>query len=249
MSKRILTLFFSLILILGCRSNDQSTERKANPAAAGFNMEASDDEAIAIADSVMEAMGGRKNWDQTKIISWNFFGRRTHTWNKKTGRDRIEIPEQNLVIDFNVNSKEGTVTKNGIEMTHPDSVQKYVNLGYEMWANDSYWLLMPYKLKDSGVTLQYTGLDTMQTGEPAHKLQLTFDSVGVTPENRYYVYVDTADYLVRQWAYFPKANMDAPRFVLPWKEYQKYGRIMLSGNRGEYSISDIKVMDEWPESE
>lgn len=249
MSKRILTLFFSFILILGCRSNDQSTERKANPAAAGFNMEASDDKAIAIADSVMEAMGGRKNWDQTKIISWNFFGRRTHTWNKKTGRDRIEIPEQNLVIDFNVNSKEGTVTKNGIEMTHPDSVQKYVNLGYEMWANDSYWLLMPYKLKDSGVTLQYTGLDTMQTGEPAHKLQLTFDSVGVTPENRYYVYVDTADYLVRQWAYFPKANMDAPRFVLPWKEYQKYGRIMLSGNRGEYSISDIKVMDEWPESE
>ncbi|MEJ2086172.1 MAG: hypothetical protein P8Y44_10915, partial [Acidobacteriota bacterium] len=49
-----------------------------NPPAPGFNAEASDDEAIVIADQVMEALGGRKAWDDTRYLTWNFFGRRRH---------------------------------------------------------------------------------------------------------------------------------------------------------------------------
>lgn len=245
----VLCLF---VLLGGCRDSANEMEnssRDANPAAEGFNAAASDSQAIAVADSVMKAMGGRKNWDQTKVISWNFFGRRTHTWNKMTGRDSISIPGQNLVIDMNIESKEGTVYKDGQEITQPDSLQKYLQRGYETWVNDSYWLLMPYKLKDSGVTLTYMGLDTTDTGRMAHKLKLTFDSVGVTPNNMYYVYVDTAENLVRQWAYYPESTMDEPGFVLPWNNYRQHGNILLSGDRGQYQISDIKVMDEWPESD
>lgn len=248
-SKFIVLLIGSFFVLMGCQPNDSTTQTNNNPAAEGFNMEASDDKAIAIADSMMNAMGGRANWDNTEIIHWNFFGQRTHTWNKTTGRDRIVMADSSVIIDFDINSREGTVTKNGEEVTEPDSVEKYLNLGYKMWANDSYWLIMPYKLKDSGVMLNYMGKDTTQTGIPAYKLKLTFDSVGVTPQNMYHIYVDTTNYMVRQWAYFPKADMEAPRFVLPWKDYKKYGNILLSGNRGEYTISDIKVMDEWPDSE
>lgn len=243
----VLCVFF---LIAGCSSStdemENSSEVEANPAAEGFNAAASDSQAIVVADSVMKAMGGRKNWDQTKVISWNFFGRRTHTWNKMTGRDSIHIPGQNLIIDMNIESKEGTVYKDGEELTQPDSLQKYLQRGYEMWVNDSYWLLMPYKLKDSGVTLNYVGLDSTETGRIAHKLKLTFDSVGVTPNNMYYIYVDTAENLVRQWAYYPESTMDEPGFVLPWNNYQRHGNIMLSGDRGQYKISDIEVMEEWP---
>lgn len=246
MARLLSVLLCGLILTTGCRDENYSATVDANPAAEGFNMEESDKRAIAIADSVMKAMGGRKNWDDTKIIQWNFFGRRMHTWNKKTGHDRIITADSSLIIDFNIETKEGTVFKNGKEVTWPDSLEKYLTMGYEMWANDSYWLLMPYKLKDSGVTLQYEGLDTTQTGDPAYKLKLTFDKVGVTPENMYYVYVDTADYMVRQWAYFPKADMEAPRFILPWKDYENYGGIMLSGNRGADTLSDISVMNSWP---
>lgn len=248
MIRPLSVLVFAFLLIIGCREekNVSVTNAAKNPAAKGFNMQKSDDRAIAIADSVMEAMGGRKNWDNAKVIHWSFFGRRTHTWNKETGRDRIITADSSLIIDFNIETKEGSVFKNGEEITQPDSVKKYLNKGYEMWANDSYWLLMPFKLKDSGVTLRYAGLDTTQTGEPAYKLKLTFDKVGVTPENMYYVYVDTSDYMVRQWAYFPKAEMDTPRFILPWKDYQNYGGIMLSGNRGADTLSHISVMNSWP---
>lgn len=255
MYKLILGALCGLFIIVGCQQSqdDSNYQPEANPttypAAEGFNVEASDKKAIAIADSVMQAMGGYQGWKDTKIIKWNFFGRRTHLWNKETGKDRIEIPAKNMVIDFNINSKEGTVYKDEKQLSQPDSVQKYLQQGHEMWVNDAYWLIMPYKLKDSGVTLTYAGTDSTQTGEPAYKLKLTFDSVGITPDNMYYVYVDTTDYMVRQWAYFPTADMEEPQFILPWNEYKKYGKIMLSGNRGAYTISDIKVMNEWPESE
>ena len=248
---KIFFIFGIALFVISCGPQEQTSEinqssADVNPAAEGFNMQASDSQAVAIADSVMQAMGGRQNWDQTNVIQWNFFGRRTHTWNKQTGRDSIDIPGQNLVIDMNIESQEGTVFKNGEELSEPDSVQKYLNQGYEMWVNDSYWLLMPYKLKDSGVTLTYLGTDTTATGMPAHKLKVTFDSVGVTPNNMYHVYVDTAQHLVRQWAYYPESTMDDPGFVLPWDNYEQYGGILLSGDRGKYEISDIEVMNEWP---
>jgi len=241
--KSPILLFLAAIFFISCQQ--QSTDY-GNPPAEGFNLEQSDSIAIAIADSVMEAMGGRKAWDETRIITWNFFGRRTHTWDKQNGRNHIDIPAQNLVMDFDIETKEGTVIKDGEAMTDADSLDKYLQSGYEMWVNDSYWLVMPFKLKDSGVTLTYLGEDTLQTGEPAYKLQLIFDGVGVTPQNKYEVFVDTTDYLVKQWSYFPEADMIEPRFTLPWIDYKPYGNILLSGNRGQYTLSDIAVLDTWP---
>lgn len=46
---------------------------------------------------------------------------------------------------------------------------------------------MPYKLKDSGVTLKYKGEGQTEEGEPAQVLVLTFKDVGVTPQNKYEV--------------------------------------------------------------
>ena len=243
------SIFFSLILTMvltGCQQNAKQASA-GYPAAEGFNMEASDSRAITIADSVMKAMGGYDAWKNTKIISWNFFGRRTHLWDKHQNRDRIEIPGQNMIIDLNIASRDGSVIHEGQSMTNPDSLDKYLQQGYEMWVNDSYWLVMPYKLKDSGVTLQYMGTDSTQDGIGSYKLKLTFDNVGVTPNNMYHVWVDSSDYLVRQWAYFPDRSSQEPRFVLPWKDYEKYGQILLSDNRGNNAISNIRVMDQWPE--
>ena len=252
-SIKFLPVILSFILLAGCQIDEKPNEKEgvvqSNPAAEGFNAAASDEKAVAIADSVMNAMGGRKQWDDTNVIRWNFFGRRTHTWDKNRAKDRIEIPEDSLIIQLDLNTKEGTVTKNGEEITQPDSVQKYLQQGYSMWVNDSYWLVMPYKLKDSGVTLNYLGTDTTQTGQSSHKLQLTFEETGLTPENMYHVYVDTADYLVRQWAYFPDADANEPQFVLPWNDYQQYNGILLSGNRGQYNLTGIEVMQQWPYAE
>jgi len=214
----------------------------------GFNMAGSDPKAVQLADSVMAAQGGRESWDNTRYIAWNFFGNRKLLWDKASGNVRVEHLKDDMKVLVNINTGEGKVYKDGAEVTQPDSVAKYLQQGKEAWINDSYWLVMPYKLKDSGVTLKYLGEDTTQAGQQAEVLQLTFEKVGVTPENRYKVYIDKGTHLVSQWAYFKNANDTAPAFVMPWQDYQTYGNLKLSGDRGQAKITDIKVMDEVPET-
>lgn len=219
-----------------------------NPAAPGFDESGSDAKAIAIADEVMQAMGGRKAWDDTRLLSWDFFGARKLLWDKHTGDVRIESGRDDLKIIMNINTKDGRVYKNGAEFTNQDSINFYLDRGERIWINDSYWLVMPYKLKDSGVTLKYLREDTSATGEAADVLQLSFDGVGVTPENAYEVFVNKDNHLVTQWAFYREAGQDEPNFITPWGEYAKYGQIMLSGDRGERDLNDIKVLDEVPEN-
>ena len=82
--------------------------------------EASDPKAIEIADKVMEAMGGKKAWDETRHITWNFFGTRVLTWDKWTGNVRIDFLRDKSVILMNINTDTGKVFKWGAEQTAAD---------------------------------------------------------------------------------------------------------------------------------
>lgn len=232
-------------LLLSCQPHPDSKEE--NAALPGFNHPDSDAQAIRIADEVMQAQGGRKNWDATHYISWNFFGSRKLLWDKHSGQVRVEYVNQDTRILVNVNDGKGKVFRNGAEVTQPDSLAKYLQKGKEAWINDSYWLVMPFKLKDSGVTLKYLGEDTTANGKKADVLRLTFKGVGVTPDNGYQVYVDKDSRLVTQWAYFRNAGNEKPDFVTPWNDYRTYGKIKLSGDRGEKKLTEIKVWDQVPE--
>lgn len=225
-----------------------STSAGENPPAEGFDLAGSDTAAIEIADKVMQAMGGRSAWDSTRYLSWNFFDIRSLLWDKQTGNVRIEVPGDSAVYLINIKEDTGSVMKKGRKITHPDSLAKYVEEGKKIWVNDSYWLVMPFKLKDTGVTLTYMGEDTLQAGGQADVLELQFEDVGFTPDNKYHVYVDKDEHLVKQWAYFPQAGMDTPRFITPWADYKKYGSILLSGDRGERDISNIQVMERVPDT-
>lgn len=216
------------------------------PPAPGFNLENSDAKAIAIADEVMAKLGGWENWDRTRYITWKFFGRRLHVWDKWTGNIRVERGDE--IILMNLNTKTGRAWKGGQEITHPDSLAKPLQFGYEAWVNDSYWMFMPYKLKDSGVTLKYAGEDTMAGGRQADVLSLAFENVGVTPENKYLVYVDKETRLVGKWDYFDKATDEKPRMSTPWTNWQQYGNILLSDERGRGKHTDLAVFADLPAS-
>jgi hypothetical protein len=103
---------------------------------------------------------------------------------------------------------------------------------------------MPYKLKDSGVTLKYHGEGRMADSSAADILTLTFENVGITPQNKYLVYVDKSTHLVGQWDFFQTVSETKPRMSTPWKNWQKFGSIMLSDDRGGGKHSDIAVFDE-----
>ena len=242
-------LLITLFIISSCSSKteNQSGEKVIeneieNPSAEGFNEFESDIKAIEIADEVMLAQGGRKNWDSERFFTWNFFGARTLWWDKQQGDVRIQMHnEDSTVILVNVFDDTGKVFKNQQEIVQPDSVSKYVNKGKSIWINDSYWLFMPFKLKDTGVTLTYVGEDTTQSGLKSDVLQLMFENVGNTPQNKYHVWVDQNDHLVKQWSFYRDRNMTEPNFITPWEKYDKFGSLKLSGDRGRRQITDIDV--------
>lgn len=245
--KNILYVFL-IITCLACQTKEKPTEVQAtiqevNPAANGFNLEASDQSAINIADGVMEAMGGRKAWDNTRYISWQFFNSRKLWWDKWTGDVRVESLKSDLKILVNINDLTGKVYKDSAAYTNTDSLDFYLNRGKSMWINDAYWLVMPYKLKDSGVTLNYIKEDTTEVGALSHILKLSFESVGDTPENLYNVWVDKESSLVTQWAFYRNDTVATPDFITPWEGYNKYGNILLSGGRGRGELTKINVTD------
>lgn len=219
-----------------------------NPAAPGFDAAHSDAKAVEVADSVMQAIGGRKAWDEARYFRWNFFGRRSLLWDKKAGRVKITmLPDSSTVLAFNLQTGKGQARRDGQLVENPDSLAALLSQGRSIWINDSYWLFMPFKLKDTGVKLAYIGTDTTQAGAEAHLLQLTFEEVGDTPQNKYWVWVGKENYLVQQWAYFPDAGDEAPAFVMPWRDYQDYRGLRLSGDRGERKITGIEVLGNLPD--
>ncbi len=208
----------------------------------------SDAKAVAIADEVMQAMGGKQAWDDTRYLSWNFFNRRKLVWDKQAGLCHIEWTTRPQKIIVNLNNGTGKVRLNGIEQTHPDSLAKYLDIGKKVWINDSYWLVMPFKLKDPGVTLKFLGESQTESGEAADLLQMTFAGVGVTPDNKYHVWVDKKTRLVTQWAFFEKFSDEKPGLVNPWGGYKRCGKILLSPDRGKArgSLDPVEVLENVP---
>lgn len=256
MSKNIIVLSIVLGMLFQCKSK-QGIEKvnvvkelaNENPAAEEFNEYGSDSKAIEIADRVMKAMGGRKSWDDARYFKWNFFGSRTLWWDKQKGDVRIQMHNaDSTIILVNIFNNLGKVYSSGQEITNTDTLSNFLKKGKGIWINDGYWLFMPFKLKDSGVSLSFVGEDTTDAGIASDVLRLTFENVGNTPKNIYHVWVDKKDNLIKQWAFYRDSNLAEPNFVTSWEGYEKYNSILLASIRGERKITNIDVPLSIPES-
>jgi hypothetical protein len=219
-------------------------------AAPGFDAAGSDARAVEIADATMAAMGGADAWARTRFVAWNFFGRRHLLWDRHRGMARVEFPASGAdpaaVVVTSVQAPEGRAWLGGRPVTDPEALTDLLRRGHATWINDSYWLVMPYKLKDPGVTLRYVGTAAMADGRDAEVLELTFRDVGLTPQNKYRVYVAADSGLVEQWDFYGTADQTEPNFSTPWHDWKRYGEILLSGDRGERDLTDIEVLDDVP---
>jgi hypothetical protein len=210
-----------------------------------FNAENSDAKAVDLAGEVMKAHGGQDSWDNTRYIAWNFLGIRDLVWDKYTGNVRIDFPGQNTTYLININNDSGRVKIGERELTENDSLSQYIEKGKQIWVNDSYWLVFPFKFRDPGVQLKYLGQDTTLTGKNAEVISLSFEKVGFTPQNKYKAYVDPQTHLILQWDFYRNSSDSAATFQNEWTNYQRYGDIHLSSGRGERSLGNIKVAQEW----
>lgn len=229
MITKSLTFYFTLLLSLLCFSSYA-------------NEYTHDQKSAKIANQTLAAMGGRDNYDQLRFVSWNFFGKRFHIWDKHTGDIRIEFGE-NLddVLVMNIHTKQGQWWQQGQLVSDLAELRKKLNWGYRVWINDSYWLVMPFKLHDPGVNLTYAREDKSLTGQPVDVLTMTFNDVGVTPDNKYELFIDKQTQLISEFAFYKTVETEKPRFRMPWANYKAYGEVLLADNRGKNSVAPVNV--------
>jgi hypothetical protein len=172
------------------------------------------------------AAGGSQMWGGDHIPYLQFaFGtgepetRRKHLWNRMTGQYRLERrigSDTTLVVLFNVDTKQGKAYYN--ESPVPDSLNaRIVEGAHRTFINDTYWLLMPTKLFDEGVQRSLVpDSSTSETGV----LRLTFQGVGYTPDDNYWIWIDRATGHVMQWTYMlqGRSTMSTTR----WVDYEPF---------------------------
>jgi len=212
--------------------------------------------AESIAAEVLQALGGEQAWQQTRFVRFTFAGRRTHHWDTWTGRHRVEGQTQAgkaYVVLHDLDDRQGQAWLDGAPATGEEAA-RLLESAYGAWINDTYWLLMPYKLRDPGVTLSYEGVEEVG-GRPHDVLHLAFAGVGLTPGDQYWAYVDRHTRLMTRWAYrLQNMAPDQAPTVWEWRDWQRYGGILLAplrvqvGGDRQLELSGIAVFDELPDA-
>ena len=188
-----------------------------------------------MADKVMDAMGGKKKFDADRFLTFRFVVEKEgkelasydHAWDRYTGRYRLDGTKDGkaLRVLFNVNDRQGRVWLDGTEL-EGDKAKPYLDTAYERFINDSYWLLMPWKWLDPGVTLHDEGEQKLD-GEEYDVVSLSFDNVGLTPKDRYWAYVSDKDGLMKRWQFVLQNDDGSPGTGDPtmftWEDWRDAG--------------------------
>jgi hypothetical protein len=171
-------------------------------------------DADALARKVADASGAQ-HWPNVKRIQFTFNvesdGNRVaavkHDWDVAAGKDTVTWKGQTVTVDL-ANPGE-------------DEQQKQA---FGRWTNDAYWLLMPLKLFDGGVTRTIQP-DQEVDGKMYNVLRLSFAGVGLTPGDQYDLLIDPDTHHVRFWDYMPAPDKKS-RFT--WDDYKSFGPLTLS---------------------
>ena len=191
---------------------------------------------------VMDSIAPDHGWQKTRYIQFDWIVsrpsgpplRRSHRWDRYEGTYRVEAPVDSarMVALFNVNHPTDgeRIWMDGERVADGPRSDSLAQRAYAMFINDSYWLLFPFKWADPGAHLRSIGQQE-EWGMTYDAVELTFDSVGLTPQNKYRAYIDPSSGMFELWSHYPNASDSTPAFTLHWTDWKKYGPILLSDRR------------------
>jgi hypothetical protein len=190
-----------------------------------------DPKAAEVGGKMISAMGGMDSWKKVNALRFNFQvepqGQTPHAvkhlWDRKGWRDHVEGNTKDgkkMVAWIDLNSKKGAAWADGKKL-EGEELNKAMDWAYGRWVNDTYWLVMPLKIFDSGVNLEYAG---QKDGHDV--LHVSFGKVGLTPGDQYWVYVNPSTGMMDQWTFLLEGEKEKETF--DWKEYGDYNGVKLS---------------------
>lgn len=211
---------------------------------ASIDRPAVDTAADSLAMRTYEAIGGPEAWQRLPGLRFDFAiergGERNlvakHLWNRETGDYRLERTTEDgmEVILFNVDTREGSAFRDG-EALDDEATADALEAAYQRYINDTYWLKAPAKLFDEGVNRSVAADSASADYDVLH---LTFGDVGLTPDDRYWLYISTETDLVERWAFILQNNPDADPSFFTWTDY-----VTLAAPGGDIQVAQRKASE------
>jgi hypothetical protein len=185
--------------------------------------------ADSVAMMAYEASGGDA-WDDVRYLRFDFAVEsngqrgptRRHLWDLATGDYRIEWPagtDTTVVVLFNVDTRTGNAYVGG-DLVEGARAEQMLESAYSRHINDTYWLMAPHKVFDPGAVRTYV---PDSSSAAAEVLQLSFDNVGLTPGDRYWMKVDPATGDLAGWTYILQGSPDRTS-MYGWTNYRAFER-------------------------
>ncbi len=226
---------------MGCGSNAQENEMSAiaTPARLEFDATQSDSAAIALADKVLQAAGGNEQLARVHQLSFQFSIKADsgvvsmwrHDWDRRNQRYRLSgalASGEQVLVYLNLRAQDGQAFMNG-NPAPEEELQALLAMAYSRFTSDTYWLLLPFKLKDAGARLEYRGVKQINAAH-YEVLHLSFsDDVGLTPENEFEIFIDPATWEIRRWEFFEHPEAEAR--IAWWEKWQSFGGLRLATQR------------------
>jgi hypothetical protein len=179
-------------------------------------------------------------WEKARYLAFTFNVERDGTiaasfpqrYDRYTGDYRVSGKDQKgdtFDVIMNVNTRVGKAWLNGAEVTDN---KELLERGYRRFINDTYWLLMPLKSLDPGVHRTSGGVETNACGDTYDVVKLTFDKVGLTPGDTYWMWVNRDTGLVDEWHMKLQGDKpEEPPSVVLFRDYRRIGGLLLSTRR------------------
>ena len=200
--------------------------------------ETRDAEAVAVAQRTLEAMGGKQAFASLRTLKFDFVVEREgkeavrvhHVWDRWDGRYRVDFVNRegkHVVTLFNAqNPGAGRSWLDGREL-EGEELKKALERGYGRFINDTYWLLMPAKMLDPGVNLASEGTTELD-GKAYSVVRLTFNGVGLTPDDTYWAFVSKDTGLMDRWEFVLTGQDPKTRSAHVWSDWQTIGGIRVA---------------------
>lgn len=104
-------------------------------------------EADALANKMLTALN-QDSFKKTEVIQWSFRnGAHNYVWNKKDNICKVGWEDYEVTLDLQ-NPKQSIIKKVG-EITEAKR-DKIIKKAQDLFNNDSFWLVAPYKVFDTG---------------------------------------------------------------------------------------------------
>lgn len=194
----VLLVLVGGLLVLGLIAHEPLPEGAPGPAA----------------DSLARRMEQRLDkaaWERTRYVQWTFPGSHDYLWDRVRRVVRVRWSNYEVLLD--PDTKSGLAWKAGkpLEGAAADAALK---TAYGYFANDSFWLVAPFKAFDAGTTRSI-----VKGPDGDDQLLVSYSSGGVTPGDSYlWIFDDTGKPVA--WKLWVKI-LPVGGITFSWEDWQQ----------------------------